>query len=53
MLSHPIQADGLMVPAVRGMTASGHWSKRSALALVFAFSALCWVGVAEVVNVLY
>jgi hypothetical protein len=52
MLTHPIQADGLMVPAVRGMTAGSHWSKRSALAMVLGLSALCWVGFAEIINLL-
>ena len=53
MLSHPIQADGLMVPALRGMMASNQWSQRSGLALAFGLSALCWVGLAEIFNILY
>jgi hypothetical protein len=53
MLSHPIQAHGLTVPAIRGMMAGDRWSKRSNLALIFCFSALCWVGVAEIINGLY
>jgi hypothetical protein len=53
MLSYPLQARGLTAPTIRGMMANDHWTKRSVLALVFGFSALCWVGVAEIVNVLY
>ena len=53
MVTYPIQARGLTAPEVRDMVPGFHWSKRSALALVFGGSMLAWIGIAEIINGLW